>query len=315
MIVQKAALVGGGVIGAGWAARFAQNGIDVAIFDPDPEAGRKVDTVMGLARAARERLGLPDKGGKVSFAGSVADAVQGADFVQESAPEREDLKRRLFAEIDAVAPPEVIVASSTSGLLPSRLQADMKHPERLVVGHPFNPVYLLPLVEICGGDRTSAGTKERAAAFYATLGMKPLMIRKEIDGFVADRLMEALWREALHLVNDGVATTEEIDAAISYGCGLRWSIFGTFLVYRIAGGEGGMRHFMAQFGPTLQLPWTKLMDVPELNDELLDKIAKQSDQQAAGRSIRDLERLRDECLVDILKVLKSHDHGAGALLP
>jgi carnitine 3-dehydrogenase len=314
--IDKAALIGGGVIGAGWAARFVLNGIDVAIFDPDPELQRKVETVLGNARRAWAKLfpgaALPAEG-KVRYARSIADAVAGARFVQESLPEREDLKRRILAEIDALLPADVIIGSSTSGLLPSRLQADMAHPERLVVGHPFNPVYLLPLVEICGGDRTSDAVKTRAAEFYRAIGMQPLHVRKEIDGFIADRLLEAVWREALWLVNDGVATTEEIDDAIRYGAGLRWSFMGTFLIYRLAGGEPGMRHFLSQFGPTLKLPWTRL-EAPELTDELTDLIARQSDDQAQGISIRELEQRRDDCLVSVLSALRENDFAAGATI-
>jgi len=224
------------------------------------------------------------------------------------------LKRELLARASRAAAPEVVFGSSTSGLLPTELQSDMDHPERLVVGHPFNPVYLLPLVEVCGGSQTSTAVIERARSVYASLGMKPLVLSKEIDGFVADRLLEALWREALWLVNDGVATVEEIDDAIRYGAGLRWSFMGTFLVYRIAGGEAGMRHFMAQFGPTLQWPWTKLTDVPELTDSLVDRVVEQSDTQAAGRSIRELEALRDECLVRVMQGLRSVGFGAGLVL-
>ena len=190
----------------------------------------------------------------------------------------------------------------------------MTFPERLVVGHPFNPVYLLPLVEICGGDKTSLDARERARAVYELIGMRPLMLRKEIDGFVADRLMEAMWREALWLINDGIATAEEIDDAIRFGAGLRWSFMGTFLVYRIAGGEAGMRHFMAQFGPTLKWPWTKLMNVPELDDVLLEKIVSQSDAQARNRTIRELEMLRDDCLVAVMQGLKQVGFGAGETL-
>jgi carnitine 3-dehydrogenase len=189
----------------------------------------------------------------------------------------------------------------------------MTNPDRFVVGHPFNPVYLLPLVEICGGSLTSDETKARAADFYRSLGMHPLVLQKEIDGFVADRLLEALWREALHLVNDGIATTDQIDQAIAYGPGLRWSFMGTFLSYRLAGGEAGMRHFMAQFGPTLKLPWTRL-EAPELTDELIETIVAQSDAQAEGRSIRELERLRDDCLVAVLQALCTQDYAAGAVL-
>jgi len=183
-----------------------------------------------------------------------------------------------------------------------------------VVGHPFNPVYLMPLVEVCGGARTTESTKERAAAFYRSLGMHPLLLRKEVDGFVADRLMEALWREALWLIHDDVATAAEIDDAVRFGPGLRWAFMGTLLIYRIAGGEPGMRHFMAQFGPALKWPWTKLMDVPELDDALLDKIVAQSDAQAGSAGIRELERLRDDCLVAVLQGLRTRNYAAGAVL-
>ena len=190
----------------------------------------------------------------------------------------------------------------------------MVNPERFVVGHPFNPVYLMPLVEICGGDLTSQATKERAREVYTQIGMRPLMLSKEIDGFVADRLMEALWREALWMVNDGIATAEEIDDAMRFGPGLLWSFMGTFLVYRIAGGEAGMRHFMAQFGPSLKWPWTKLMDVPELDDVLLEKIVSQSDDQAGTATIRELEALRDDCLVSVFQGLRNQNYGAGQVL-
>lgn len=311
-----AGLLGGGVIGGGWAARFLLNGIDVRLFDPDPDAPRKVGGVLENARRALRRLTLaPLPGeGELTFVASAEEAAEGVAFVQESAPEREDLKRALLAAASRAAGPEVVLASSTSGLRPSRLQADVRHPERLCVGHPFNPVYLLPLVEVCGGESTSPVTVERAAAVYRGLGMHPLVLRREVDGFVADRLLEALWREALWLVEDEVATVEEIDDAIRFGAGLRWAAMGTFLTYRIAGGEGGMRHFMAQFGPALEWPWSRLTDVPELTDALLDRIVAQSDAQAGGRSVPELERLRDDCLVSVLQALRAHDTGAGAVL-
>jgi carnitine 3-dehydrogenase len=310
------ALLGGGVIGGGWAARFAICGTNVRLYDPDPNAERTVGEVLANARRAYRRLTLAPlpAEGTVTLVGTPEEAVQGAGFVQESAPEREALKRELLARASRAAASDVIIASSTSGLLPTRLQADMAHPERLAVGHPFNPVYLLPLVELCGGEQTAPETLERAAAIYRAVGMRPLVLRKEIDAFVADRLLEALWREALWLVAEDVATVEEIDDAIRFGAGLRWAFMGTFLTYRIAGGEAGMRHFLEQFGPALQLPWTKLTDVPELTDALLDKLVAQSDAQAAGRSIRDLERLRDDCLVSIMQGLRAHDLGAGAVL-
>jgi carnitine 3-dehydrogenase len=309
-------LLGGGVIGSGWAARFLLNGVDVRLFDPDPEAPAVVEAVLANGRRALGRLTfapLPAEGA-LTYVDDPAAAVAGADFVQESAPERIELKQALLGAASAAAPASVVIASSTSGLLPSELQAEMTHPERLVVGHPFNPVYLLPLVEVCGGRLTSPTARDRAAEVYRAVGMHPLPLAHEIDGFVADRLLEALWREALWLVNDGVATVEEIDDAIRFGAGLRWSFMGTFLTYRIAGGDAGMRHFMAQFGPALKWPWTKLTDVPDLTDELVDRLVVQSDAQAAGRSIRELEALRDDCLVAVLQGLRTIPTGAGEVL-
>jgi carnitine 3-dehydrogenase len=309
-------LLGGGVIGGGWAARFALNGVDVRVYDPDPDAQRKIESVLDGARRAYGKLTilpLPAEG-TVTFVDSPEEAASGVQFVQESAPERVELKQRLLAAASAAAAPDVVFCSSTSGLRPSLLQAEMEHPERFAVGHPFNPVYLLPLVELCGGERTAPTTIDRAAEIYGDLGMHPLVLRREIDGFLADRLLEALWREALWLVNDDDATVEEIDDAISYGAGLRWAIMGTFLTYRLGGGEAGMAHFMEQFGPTLQLPWTKLVDVPSLTPELIAKIVSQSDTQAAGRSVAELERRRDDCLVALLQALRAQDVGAGATL-
>ena len=311
----QVALIGGGVIGGGWAGRLVENGLDVIVYDPHPEAERRVQEVLENAERAWAQLTLaPRTRGTVAFATSLDEAVRDADLIQESTPEDETLKRRLLAEIDVHARPDALVCSSTSGLLPSRRQAEMAHPERFLVGHPFNPVYLLPLVEVVAGDDTSEDAVERAMAFYRSLGMTPLRVRKEIDGFVADRLLEALWREALWLVHDDVATVDEVDDAIRYGPGLRWAQMGTFLTYRIAGGEEGMRHFLSQFGPALEWPWTKLTDVPELTGELVDKIAAQSDAQAGGRSIRELERLRDDNLVALLQGLRARSYAAGKVL-
>lgn len=312
--IGRAGIVGGGVIGAGWAARFVLNGIDISIYDPDPEIGRKTAEVIANARRALTRLfgqALPPEG-KVTIAASLAEAVREADFVQESLPEREDLKRKLLAEIDAAMPDHAVIGSSTSGLLPSKLQADMARPDRLVVGHPFNPVYLLPLVEVCGGNLTSQTTIDQASAVYEALGMKVLRVRKEIDGFIADRLLEAVWREALWLIKDDVATAAEIDDAIRFGAGMRWSFMGTFLVYRLAGGEAGMRHFLHQFGPSMEWPWTKLVG-PKLTDELVETIARQSDEQAGDVDLRTYERLRDDCLVDLTQALERSDFAAGAV--
>ncbi len=312
---ERGAVVGCGVIGAAWAARMRLRGVDVAVYDPSPTAQEMLDAVMIDAVAAWEALGLAtERRGSLSIVDSIEDAVEGVGLVQESVPERLDIKHSTLAAIDAAAPVDALIASSTSGFKPTDLATSMSHPERLVVAHPFNPVYLLPLVEIVGGEQTSLGTIDRAMDTYRLLGMHPLHVRKEIDAFIADRLLEAVWREALWLVNDGIATTEEIDDAIRYGFGLRWAQMGTFETYRIAGGEGGMRHFMAQFGPALEWPWTKLMDTPELTEELIDTIAEQSDAQAAGRSIRDLAQERDRNLVAILRALEGVDAGAGQSL-
>jgi carnitine 3-dehydrogenase len=309
-------LLGGGVIGGGWAARFMLNGIDVRLYDPAPDAARTVGAVLDNARRAYRKLTLAPlpAEGSLTLAGTPEEAVEGAGFVQESAPEREELKRALLAAASCVAGPDVVIASSTSGLLPTRLQADMAGPERLAVGHPFNPVYLLPLVELCGGALTAPETLDRAAAVYRRVGMQPLVLRREVDAFVADRLLEALWREALWLVADDVATVAEVDDAIRFGAGLRWAVTGPFLTYRIAGGNGGLRRFIEQFGPALTLPWSRLTDVPELTDALVDKLVAQSDTQAAGRTQRELEQLRDDCLISILQGLRAHDVGAGAVL-
>ncbi|MEX0953699.1 MAG: carnitine 3-dehydrogenase [Rhizobiaceae bacterium] len=311
--MSKAACIGGGVIGAGWVARLILNGVDVALFDPAPEADRIVNEVLNNARRAYRQIS-PDRlpaEGRLTFAGSIADAVKDADIVQESVPERLDLKHKVLAEIDAHAPAEAVIGSSTSGIKPTEMQAAMGHPERLVVAHPFNPVYLLPLVEIVGGEKTSQDTIARARDAYASIGMKPVVIRKEIEAFVGDRLLEALWREALWLINDDITTVEELDDIIRYSFGLRWAQMGLFQTYRIAGGEAGMRHFMEQFGPCLKWPWTKLTDVPELTGELIDKIAAQSDEQAGGLSIRELERIRDDNLVAIMAALGSSRDGEG----
>jgi len=311
----RAAVVGCGVIGAAWAARMRLRGIDVAVYDPSPTASEVLDAVMADAVAAWAALGLAtDQVGSLAVVDSIAEAVDGAGLVQESVPERIGIKHSTLAAIDDAAQLDALVASSTSGYQPSNLATAMNHPERFVVAHPFNPVYLLPLVEVVGGNQTSLGTIDRAMDTYRALGMHPLHVRKEIDAFIADRLLEAVWREALWLVNDGIATTEEIDDAIRFGFGLRWAQMGTFETYRIAGGEGGMRHFMAQFGPALKWPWTKLMDTPELTDDLIDTIADQSDAQAGDRSIRDLAQERDRNLVAILNALEGVGAGAGQTL-
>ncbi|MCP4764909.1 MAG: L-carnitine dehydrogenase [Gammaproteobacteria bacterium] len=314
--IKQAAIIGGGVIGAGWISRLIENGIDVSVYDPASDAAEKVEAVLDNSRYAYGKLIIGPRctEGKIQFCGSIAEAVANAELIVESVPERLDVKQSVYTDIEAGAKPDAIIASSTSFIMPTDLQANLKHPERLLVAHPFNPVYLLPMVELVGGKKTSAETIEYAFRIYQSIGMKPLHVKKEIEGFIADRLLEAIWRECLWLVKDGIATTQDIDEAMSYGFGLRWAQMGIFDTYRVAGGEAGMRHFMEQFGPCLKWPVTKFMNVPEFTDELVDLIAGQSDEQSGHMSIREMERIRDDNLIAILHGLKGNNWGAGKTL-
>ncbi|MDB5659842.1 MAG: 3-hydroxyacyl-CoA dehydrogenase family protein [Cypionkella sp.] len=315
-MTKKAAIIGGGVIGGGWAARFLLNGWNVSVFDPDPEAERKISEVMANARASLPALSdipMPAEG-VLSFAQTITEAVEGAHYIQESVSERLDLKHRVFAQIQQSAELGTPIGSSTSGFKPSELQENAANPGTIFVAHPFNPVYLLPLAEVVPSPKSDPAVIENAKLILKEIGMFPLHIKKEIDAHIADRFLEAVWREALWLVKDGVATTEEIDESIRMGFGLRWGQMGLFETYRVAGGEAGMKHFMAQFGPYLTAPWTKLTDVPEFNDELVDLIAGQSDAQSGAHSIRELERIRDSNLIGFLRALKERNWGAGKVL-
>ncbi len=312
----KAAIVGGGLIGGGWAARFLLHGWDVAVSDPSPKVEAQIGAILENARQwlpALADVPMPAEG-KLTFAESLSDAVSDADWVQESAPEELALKHKVLAEIQANAPDTAIVGSSTSGFKPSELQEGAKNPGQILVAHPFNPVYLLPLVEVVAGTACGEDVRNQACEHLKAIGMEPLIVRNEIDAHLADRFMEAVWREALWLVKDDVATTEEIDNSIRYGFGLRWGQMGLFETFRLAGGEEGMAHFIRQFGPCLKWPWTKLMDVPDMTEELVQKIADQSDAQSGQYSIRELEWIRDRNLVGMLRSLKERDWGAGRVL-
>lgn len=314
-MTRTAAIIGGGVIGGGWAARFLLNGWNVQVFDPDPQAERKIAAVMHNARLALPALSdvpMPPEG-RLSFHGTIGEAVEGAEYVQESVSERIELKHKVYAQLQQ-ANPGVLIGSSTSGFTATDLQKGSPAPQNIIVAHPFNPVYLLPLSEVSGSPANPEETVQRTAQIMRDIGMYPLIIRKEIDAFIGNRFLEAVWREALWMLKDGVATTSEIDEAIRMGFGLRWGQMGLFETYRVAGGEAGMRHFMAQFGPALKWPWTKLMDVPEFNDELVDLVANQSDAQSGAYSIRELERIRDQNLVGFLRALKERNWGAGKVL-
>jgi carnitine 3-dehydrogenase len=313
--VKTLGLLGTGVIGGGWAARALHFGIDVIAADVKPEMEQWIRGAVANAEPALARLTfapLPRKG-TLSFTTDFAQMAGQADFIQENIPEQLPLKQRMLAEVSRHAAADVVIASSTSGLMPTELQKDMVAPERFCVAHPFNPVYLLPLVELVGGEKTSPAAIEAAARFFTYIGMHPLRVRREIPGHLTDRLQEALWREILHLVNDGIATTRELDESIIYGPGLRWASMGTNLIYHLAGGESGMRHMLAQFGPCLKWPWTKL-EAPELTESLIDRMVEGTQEQAAGRSIREIERLRDDSLVAVQQVLRQYNIGAGATL-
>ena len=304
--IKTFAALGSGVIGSGWVSRALAHGLDVVAWDPAPGAEAALRKRVANAWGALEQQGLAPGASqdRLRFVATIEECVRDADFIQESAPERLELKLELHSKISAAAKPNALIGSSTSGLLPSEFYESSTHPERCVVGHPFNPVYLLPLVEVVGGKNTAPEAVQAAMQVYESLGMRPLHVRKEVPGFIADRLLEALWREALHLVNDGVATTGEIDDAIRFGAGLRWSFMGTFLTYTLAGGDAGMRHFMAQFGPALQLPWTYL-PAPELTEKLIDDVVDGTSEQLGQHSISALERYRDDCLLAVLEAVKS----------
>src|ERR1700733_2691199 len=312
--VRTLGLLGTGVMGGG-APRALHFGIDVVAADVKPEMEQWIRGAVDNAEGALARLTfapLPPKG-TLSFTTDALEMAKAADLIQENIPEQLALKQRVLAEVSQHAAPDVIIASSTSGLTPTDLQRDMVAPERFCVAHPFNPVYLLPLVELVPGAKTAPATIEAAAQFFTYIGMHALRVRREVPGHLTDRLQEAMWREILHMVNEDAATTGELDDSIIYGPGLRWAARGMNLIYHLAGGESGMRHMLAQFGPALKWPWTKL-EAPELTEALIDKMVAGTQAQAAGRSIRELERLRDGYLVAIQQVLKEYNIGAGATL-
>jgi len=313
--IKTVGIAGAGLIGAGWAARFLARGLDVVCFDPAPAAEARVKAAVKVAWPSILKLmGVEKvKKGKLSFTADVAEMAKKADFVQEAAPEREDLKIKLFAAIDKASRPDVIIASSSSGFLPSRLQSKSKNPERVIIGHPFNPVYLLPLVETVGGVKTSVEALERAAAFYESVGMKVLRLKKEIDGYICDRLQEALWREALNILDKDIGTTADIDDSIVYSAGMRWAIMGSFMTYHLAGGPGGMRHFIAQFDPTLELPWTDLK-FPKWNKALETRLVEGCEAQAGGKTVAAWEARRNAVLVDMMLLFAKHDIAAGTVV-
>ena len=314
--IKTIGLLGTGVIGAGWAARALHTGINVVASDIDPKMedwiNEAVENALPSLQSLTEGIALPAKG-KLTFTTDPISMSQQVDFIQENIPEVLDIKRKSLKSIAEVTNKEIIISSSTSGFMPTELQQGMTFPERFIVGHPFNPVYLCPLVEIVGGKETSDKVKKIAKIFYESMGMHTLMLRKEVPGHISDRLQEAMWREILHALNDDIATTGELDESIVYGPGLRWSIMGMNQIYMIAGGKGGARHFIEQFGPALKWPWSHLK-APELSNEIIDRFVEGVEAQSQGKSIREMEKIRDECLVAIQKVLSKHNMGAGKTL-
>jgi len=302
---ETVACVGAGVIGGGWVAHFLARGFRVHAWDPAPDAEAKLTRLVDAAWPALTSLGLAEGASRDNLvvAPTLAEAVADATFVQESAPEDLLLKQKLLAEIDAVTPAGIVIASSTSGYGMTEMQADAQTPERLVVGHPFNPPYLIPLVEVVGGERTEAWAVERAADFYRRVGKTVLTMDREVPGFVANRLQEALWREALHMVANGEATVEQIDTAITDGPGLRWPVQGPMLTFHLAGGEGGMAHMLDHFGPSLKAPWTRL-DAPELTTELRDAVVEGCEDEAGDRTIADLIAERDRAIIAIQRAVE-----------
>jgi carnitine 3-dehydrogenase len=302
--VRTVTCIGAGVIGGGWAAYFLARGYHVVAWDPAEDAEARVRHLVAAAWPALTELGLADGASldHLTVEHDLAMACAVADFVQESAPEDLDLKRTLLADIDAVTPVDVVISSSTSGYGMSEMQTKCAHPERTVVGHPFNPPYLIPLVEVVGGTATSPGAVAWASDFFRHAGKSVITMDREVPGFIANRLQEALWREALHMVAAGEATVEQIDLSITDGPGLRWPIQGPMLTFHLAGGQGGMAHMLDHFGPSLQAPWTRLV-AAELTTELRDAVVDGCEREADGRSIDDLVAERDRGVIAILRAL------------
>jgi carnitine 3-dehydrogenase len=308
--VRTVAIIGTGVIGAGWAAHFLRMGYDVVGWDPGARAEERLGSLVDTAWPSLERLGLADGASRdrLRFSDTLAGALAAADFVQESAPEVLDDKVALLASIDAATPPGVVVASSTSGFMMSDMAVGATTPGRFVVGHPFNPPYLIPIVEVVGGQDTDPDVVAWAEKFYTLAGKVALTMDREVPGFVGNRLQEALWREALHMIDSGQATVQQIDDSITYGPGLRWALMGPMLTFHLAGGQGGMAHMLDHFGPALLEPWTRLT-APELTPRLRDLVVAGVDESVGDTTVRELEQQRDAFLVDLLLLLEKHRRG------
>jgi len=308
MNMSRVAVVGTGTIGASWTALFLAHGLDVIACDPAPGAEGRLRRQVEAAWPVVTRLVGPRAGGApaspaaLRFRARLADAVGEAQWVQENGPEEERLKATLFADIDRLAPPDAVIASSSSGLILRTIQVHCQRPGRCVIGHPFNPPHLIPLVEVVGSAQTSADTIDTAMAFYRALGKYPIHLKREVPGHVANRLQAALWREAVHLVDSGVASVADVDAALTQGPGLRWAVFGAHMTFHLGGGEGGLRHFMAHLRGPMQSWWDDLGQptlTPELQQRLVDGVLA----EAGGRDLATLSRQRDEALMALMAAL------------
>ncbi len=305
--MKKIAVIGTGVIGAGWIIRFLFNQKKISVYDPQLSQKKfllneikRVEPI--LKRIYKKKINISNQ---LIFSDSIQKAVIDADLIQENTPENEKLKIKIINEISKFAKNNAIIASSSSGLLPTKLQSKCINPKRFIIGHPFNPVYLLPLVELVPGKKTDKNFIDKANKFYSIIGMKTLVLKKELPGYLSDRLQESMWRESLHIINDGFASTKDLDDAIIYGPGLRWSLMGTFLTFHLAGGKKGMEHMLEQFGPALKLPWTKLK-APHLSKSLKKRIINGTKIQSKNKSIKNLSNLRDNFLIDLQKLLEKY---------
>ncbi|MEW6753148.1 MAG: 3-hydroxyacyl-CoA dehydrogenase NAD-binding domain-containing protein [Candidatus Latescibacterota bacterium] len=306
--VQRVGIVGAGTIGASWAAFYASRGIHVSLYDADPQA-----CARGLERAAAQladlrRLGLLQRPGRVAAAGSIEEVAAGAALVHEAVSESYEAKVPLFSRLDGVADPGTVLASSSSGLLMTRVQAEMRRPGRSLIAHPFNPPHLVPLVELVGGERTDPQTLAWARAFYAGLGKVPVVLRQEVPGHLANRLAAALWREALDLVARGVASVEDVDRALCAGPGLRWALMGQHLIYHLGGGAGGYRHFIDHIGSGWSPLWTDMATWTQIPPQARQAALDGMEEAMAGRSAAELSAWRDGKLAALLRLLDG-EHG------
>ena len=305
---KKIGVVGCGVIGSAWIIRLLAHNKKVIAFDNNKEIEKKIIKEIKVTWPSVKKLFNKKKLNikNFKFVTSLSECVKDVDLIQECAPENYNLKIKLMKNIGKYAKPNAIISSSSSGLLPSRIYSKCKNKYRTLVAHPFNPVYLIPGIEIVPGKKTKKKFLNKAYKFYKSISMKPIMLRKELPGYLSDRLQEALWREALHIVNDGYATTKDLDRAVEDGPGLRWSLMGTFLTFHLAGGKAGMKHMLEQFGPALKLPWTKLK-APKLSKKLSLRVISGTRRQAKGKSVETLSKIRDEYLVKLQKLRKKYE--------